>query len=46
VPYEILLEWRDINEEMFMSVKDEDRVVAYSSLMPLDENILPAIARR
>lgn len=40
VPYEVLLEWRDINEEMFMSVKDEGRVVAYSSLMPLDENVL------
>lgn len=40
VSYETLLEWRDINAEMFMSLKDEGRVVAYSSLMPLDENIL------
>lgn len=40
VSYETLLEWRDINEEMFMSLKHEGRVAAYSSLMPLDENIL------
>lgn len=40
VSYETLLEWRDVNAEMFMSLKDEGRVVAYSSLMPLDENIL------
>jgi hypothetical protein len=40
VSYETLLEWRDINEEIFMSLKDEGRVVAYSSLMPLDEKIL------
>lgn len=40
VSFETLLEWRDMNQEMFMSLKDEGRVVAYSSLMPLDENIL------
>lgn len=40
VPYETLLEWLDINNEMFMSLKEEKRVIAYSSLMPLDENIL------
>jgi hypothetical protein len=40
VSYATLLEWRDRNEEMFMSLKHEGRVAAYSSLMPLDENIL------
>jgi hypothetical protein len=40
VPYDILLDWRDINKEMFMSLKEEGRVVAYSSLMPLEESIL------
>ncbi len=40
VPYDSLLEWRESNDEMFMSVKSKGRVVAYSSLMPLEENVL------
>ena len=40
VPFEILLEWRDMNDEIFMSVKDKGQVVAYSSLMPIDESIM------
>lgn len=38
VPYATLLEWRDINKEMFMSLKDTGRVIAYASLMPLAES--------
>ena len=40
VPYDKLLEWRDVNDEMFMSVKDRGLVVAYSCLMPLEESIM------
>ena len=40
VPFERLLEWRDINDEIQMSVKDRGQVIAYSSLMPLDESIM------
>ena len=40
VPYEKILEWRDINDEMHMSVKERGQVVAYSCLMPLEEKIL------
>ena len=43
VPYEKILEWRDINDEMHMSVKERGQVVAYSCLMPLEEKILPPL---
>ena len=40
VPYEKLLEWRDTNDEIFMSVKDQGQVVAYANFMPLDESVI------
>jgi hypothetical protein len=40
VPYKTLLEWGEINDEMYMSLKYKNKVVGYSSLMPLDESIL------
>lgn len=40
VPYDKILEWRDINDQMHMSVKENGRVVGYSCLMPIDEQIL------
>jgi len=40
VPYDKILEWRDVNDEMHMSVKDRGLVVAYSCLMPLEESIM------
>lgn len=40
VSFETLLEWRDINDEMFMSLKDQGQTVGYSTLIPLDEEIL------
>lgn len=43
VPYKRLLEWREVNDEIFMSLKDNGKVVGYSSLMPLEENILLAL---
>src|SRR5579875_2451516 len=38
VPFKTLLQWREINDEMFMSLKYKGNVVGYSSLMPLDED--------
>ena len=44
VPYETILEWRDMNDEMHMSVKDRGQVIAYSCLMPIEESfMLPLI---
>src|SRR5712692_4718985 len=40
VPYKLLLEWREINDELYMSLKENGRVIAYSSLMPLSEDII------
>jgi hypothetical protein len=43
VPYEKILEWRDINDEMHMSVKERGQVIAYSCLMPVEEKTLPPL---
>lgn len=40
VPFKKLLEWGEINDEMFMSLKENGRVIAYSSLMPLEEEVI------
>jgi hypothetical protein len=40
VPFKKLLEWREINDEMFMSLKENGKVVAYSSLIPLEEEVI------
>jgi hypothetical protein len=40
VPYKRIMEWREINPEMFMSLKVKGRVVGYASLMPLEENVI------
>ncbi|MGB8345414.1 MAG: hypothetical protein WCD86_11050, partial [Ktedonobacteraceae bacterium] len=40
VPFQRMMEWRDTNDEIQMSVKDRGQVIAYSSLMPLDESIM------
>lgn len=40
VPFKQLLEWRDINDEIFMSLKDNGKVAAYCSFMPVDESVI------
>ncbi len=40
VPYKRLMEWREINEEMYMSLKAKGKVVGYSSLMPMEESVI------
>jgi hypothetical protein len=43
VSFKTLLQWREINDEMFMSLKYKGKVVGYSSLMPLDEDVILAL---
>src|SRR5438045_1276422 len=43
VPFETLLEWKDTNDEMYMSIKDKGQVVGYSSLMPMEEDVILAL---
>lgn len=43
VPFKRLLEWREVNNEMYMSLKENGRVVAYSSLMPLEEEVIVSL---
>jgi hypothetical protein len=43
VSFKTLLQWREINDEMFMSLKYKGEVVGYSSLMPLDEDVILAL---
>jgi hypothetical protein len=45
VPYKQLLEWGEVNDEMYMSLKLNNKVVGYSSLMPLDESVLLSLLR-
>ena len=40
VPFKKLLEWREINDDIFMSLKENGKVIAYSSLMPLEEEVI------
>src|SRR5215469_15501610 len=40
VPYKRLMEWREINKEMYMSLKAKGKVVGYSSLMPMEEDVI------
>lgn len=40
VPFKRLLEWREINDNIFMSLKEDGKVIAYSSLMPLEEEVI------
>lgn len=40
VPFKRLLEWREINSEIYMSLKEHGKVISYSSLMPLEEEII------
>ncbi|TMC19729.1 MAG: helix-turn-helix domain-containing protein [Chloroflexi bacterium] len=40
VPFETLLDWKDVNDEMYMSVKDKGQLIGYSSLMPIQEDVI------
>lgn len=40
VSFKKLLEWRETNDEMYMSLKEDGKIIAYSSLMPLEEEVI------
>src|SRR5260370_22490708 len=45
VPYKRLLEWREANTAMFMSLKEGGKNVAYSSLMPIREDVVVCLLK-
>jgi len=40
VPYQTLLEWNEVNDNICMSLKYQNKVVGYSSLMPINEDVI------
>jgi hypothetical protein len=40
IPYEKVLEWREINDEMTMSIKEDGQFVGCTTIMPLDERVI------
>src|SRR6266571_5540915 len=40
IPYKKVLEWREINDEMTMSIKEDGEFVGCTTMMPLDERII------
>jgi hypothetical protein len=43
IPFGKVLEWRSINDEMTMCIKDHDQFAGCSTMMPLDENIIKLV---
>lgn len=41
IPYKKVLEWREINNEMTMSIKEDGEFVGCTTFIPLDERIIP-----
>jgi len=40
IPYKKVLEWREINDEMTMSIKEDGQFVGCTTIMPLGEKII------
>jgi len=40
IPYKKVLEWREVNEEMMMCVKENSRLIASIAFMPLEESTI------
>lgn len=45
VSYRTLLEWREVNDEIFMSLKSKGEVVGYSTLIPLEEKVIISLIK-
>lgn len=45
VPYARVLEWQAINQDIFMSLKDGEKLVGAATIMPMDEEVILALAR-
>src|SRR5258708_1733485 len=40
IPYRKVLEWREINDEMTMSIKEDGQFVGCTTFIPLDERVI------
>ena len=40
IPYKKVLEWREVNDEMTMSIKEDGQFVGCTTIMPLDEQVI------
>lgn len=40
IPYKTILEWRQVNDEMTMSIKAQGRFVGCSTIMPIEESVI------
>ncbi len=40
IPYKKVLEWREINDEMTMSIKEDGQFVGCTTFIPLDERVI------
>lgn len=40
VPYRRSLEWREINDEISMAIKEDGQLVGYATLLPLEEHVI------
>ncbi len=40
IPYRKVLEWREINDEMTMCIKEDGQFVGSTTIMPLDERVI------
>jgi hypothetical protein len=45
VSYKTLLEWREANDEIFFSLKSKGNVVGYSTLIPLEEEVIISLIK-
>ena len=43
VPFKTVLEWRKVNNDISMHVKDGNKIVGWTTLLPLDEQIILAL---
>ncbi|QBD80540.1 DNA-binding protein [Ktedonosporobacter rubrisoli] len=45
VPFKTLLEWRKRNNEISMNLKEGNKILGWTTFLPLDENIIKALIR-
>jgi len=43
IPYRKVLEWREINDEMSMTIKEDGRFVGCTTFIPLEERVIQAL---
>src|SRR5712692_981837 len=43
IPYRKVLEWREINDEMSMTIKEDGRFVGCTTFIPLEERVIQTL---